>query len=408
MADVTYIANISRCCISAVGMLANLLILFIVARYAPLRTIHNLYVANLAVADCCFCMFVIVQAAVSIRYRHLQSVLVDMVDEHCRQSGDINSTANFTTVSLTDFESDVLELTNCTEVRVDEESFSLLGDVEEDYVIARLVSDRSCDVGRVIAVFLAASSIFHLIAIACERYQAVTKPFTHRFNTTARGAAKTCVKIWIGAFLTAVLDTVERNIISRDWTFSYKSLYECVYLKPDDPDSGYPYRALQFIIFIISYIVPACILIPVYAMIFYTLRRQRRKFATGRQSVTRFAARRMTSKHHAIPMLFIVTVFFLVCWLPFHITSFSIHSYADGQNIAVVYVATALAVLNSVINPFLYAFIGRNFRKHIAKLFCRKTLLSSGSDRTNMRMSNLSVFTSRNSGISNGTETTTA
>ncbi|KAI8493567.1 hypothetical protein Bbelb_284880 [Branchiostoma belcheri] len=306
-------------------MLANLLILFIVARYAPLRTIHNLYVANLAVADCCFCLFVIVQAAVSIRYRHLQSVLVDMVDEHCRQSEDINSTKNLTTVSLTDFESDVLELTNCTEVRVDEESFSLLGDVEEDYVIARLVSDRSCDVGRVIAVFLAASSIFHLIAIACERYQAVcvceryraaTKPFTHRFNTTARGAAKTCVKIWIGAFLTAVLDTVERNIISRDWTFSYKSLYECVYLKPDDPD--------------------------------------------------------------------------------------------NGQNIAVVYVATALAVLNSVINPFLYAFIGRNFRKHIAKLFCKKTLLSSGSDRTNMRMSNLSVFTSRNSGISNGTETTTA
>ncbi|XP_066269779.1 allatostatin-A receptor-like isoform X1 [Branchiostoma lanceolatum] len=400
--DVTYIANVARCCISAVGMLANLLILFIVARYPTMRTIHNLYVANLAVADCCFCVFVIAQAAVSIRYRHLQGMLEDMVEEHCRQ--DLMNSTNFTTVTLTRFAPDLPMPVNCTEMRLDEESLLLLEEVKVEFDSALNVSNRSCDVGRVIAVFLAASSIFHLIAIACERYQAVTKPFTHRFNTTLKGAAKTCAKIWLGAFGTAVLDTLQRNIISRDWTFSYKSLYECVYLKPDDPDpaSGYPYRALQLIIFVISYVVPACILIPVYAMIFFKLRRRRRRFKTGR-TASRFAARRSSSKHHAIPMLFAVTVFFLVCWLPFHVTAFSIHSYVGDDNIAVVYVATALAVLNSVINPFLYAFIGRNFRKHIAGLFCRKKIPSSASERS-LRMSSISV--SRHSGVSNVTMTT--
>ncbi|XP_035668487.1 chemokine-like receptor 1 [Branchiostoma floridae] len=405
MDDVTYIANVARCCISAIGMFANLLILFIVARYATMRTIHNLYVANLAVADCCFCIFVIVQAAVSIRYRQVQSVLEGMVEEYCQQS-QMNST-NVTYVPLTDFAPNFQKPVNCTEMCLDDVSLSLLRKFKVEFDSAEMVSDRSCDVGRVIAVFLAASSIFHLIAIACERYQAVTKPFTHRFNTTPKGAAKTCLKIWMGAFGTAVLDTVQRNIISRDWTFSYKSLYECVYLKPDDQDpiSGYPYRALQLIIFIISYVVPACILIPVYAMIFFKLQRRRRRFSAGR-SGSRFAARRPSYRHHAIPMLFAVTVFFLICWLPFHVTAFSIHLYADGENIAVVYVATALAVLNSVINPFLYAFIGSNFRKHISRLFCRKNMLSSGSER-NTRMSNMSVFFSRSSGISNVTVTTT-
>ncbi|XP_066269780.1 C3a anaphylatoxin chemotactic receptor-like isoform X3 [Branchiostoma lanceolatum] len=352
--------------------------------------------------DCCFCVFVIAQAAVSIRYRHLQGMLEDMVEEHCRQ--DLMNSTNFTTVTLTRFAPDLPMPVNCTEMRLDEESLLLLEEVKVEFDSALNVSNRSCDVGRVIAVFLAASSIFHLIAIACERYQAVTKPFTHRFNTTLKGAAKTCAKIWLGAFGTAVLDTLQRNIISRDWTFSYKSLYECVYLKPDDPDpaSGYPYRALQLIIFVISYVVPACILIPVYAMIFFKLRRRRRRFKTGR-TASRFAARRSSSKHHAIPMLFAVTVFFLVCWLPFHVTAFSIHSYVGDDNIAVVYVATALAVLNSVINPFLYAFIGRNFRKHIAGLFCRKKIPSSASERS-LRMSSISV--SRHSGVSNVTMTT--
>ncbi|XP_078577276.1 type-1 angiotensin II receptor-like [Branchiostoma floridae x Branchiostoma japonicum] len=350
-----YVANVIRCLLSALGVAANLLILYIIAKYPTIRTISNVYVANLAVADVSFCVFALVQGVSSLRFHSFKS-RVDNLLAYCQQKDAIveNSTAN---VTMSNDTVEFLQANNCTWKNMEKQKLMSLIDAKQNCDSAYLVSSRSCDVGRVLAVFLACASIFLLTAIAVERYRAIVKPLDHRLLRTQKKACRTCVLMWVLAFLAATFDTMVRNLVSNDWTFTYQSLFECVYLKPDDASSGHAYLALALGISVILYAVPAGVMIPIYVRIFVTLRQPRP-----------FPARASTSR--TLPMLFVVTVFFLVCWLPFHVTSFTAHSYTDGDSLTAFYVGTALAILNSVINPFLYAFIGKNFQKHIRRLFC--------------------------------------
>ncbi|CAH1251718.1 AGTR1 [Branchiostoma lanceolatum] len=378
-----YAANVTRCLLSALGVAANLLILYIIAKYATIRTISNVYVANLAVADVSFCLFALAQGVFSIRFHSFKS-RVDNLLGYCQQmdvdvaissenvakssvnvansSANVaNSSANVANsgvnVTMSNATAEFLLANNCTWRNMETRKLHFLLDAKLNCDSADLVSSRVCDVGRVLAVFLACASIFLLTAIAVERHRAVLKPLDHRLRRTQRKALRTCLLMWLLAFLAATFDTVVRNLVADDWTFTYTSLFECVYLKPDDAASGHSYLSLAITISFILYVVPAGVMIPIYIRIFVTLRQPRP-----------FPARASASR--TLHMIFVVTVFFLVCWLPFHVTSFTAHSYTQGDSLVAFYVATALAILNSVINPFIYAFIGKNFRQHIKRLFC--------------------------------------
>ncbi|XP_078578170.1 type-1 angiotensin II receptor A-like [Branchiostoma floridae x Branchiostoma japonicum] len=188
-----------------------------------------------------------------------------------------------------------LQSNNCTWRNMEKQKLMFLLDAKLNCDSANLVSSRSCGVGRVLAVFLACASIFLLTAIAVERYRAIVKPLDHRLLRTQKKACRTCVLMWVLAFLAATFDTVVRNLVENDWTFTYRSLFECVYLKPDDAGSGHAYLALALSISVILYVVPAGVMIPIYVRIFVTLRQPRP-----------FPSRASTSR--TLPMLFVVTV----------------------------------------------------------------------------------------------------
>ncbi|KAI8504023.1 hypothetical protein Bbelb_180910 [Branchiostoma belcheri] len=189
---------------------------------------------------------------------------------------------------------------------------------------------RGCDVGRVLAVLLASASVFHLTAIAVERHHAVTRPLDHLQHSTVKKALRTCLVLWAASLLTAALDTVVRNVITQNWNFTTESLFECVYLRQIN--------------------------------------------ANVRQSNNRFAAR---DDGQVARMLVVVTVFFLVCWLPFHVTSVVIASSGYRGDEEALHACWAFGLVNSAANPFLYALLGRKFRGQIEVLLgsaspCRK------------------------------------
>eukprot|EP00058_Branchiostoma_floridae_P006932 XP_002592420.1 hypothetical protein BRAFLDRAFT_67286 [Branchiostoma floridae] len=113
--------------------------------------------------------------------------------------------------------------------------------------------------------------------------------------------------------------------------------------------------------FLFGYVLPSCIIIPLYARILLKVRQS-----------SRLTVRETRSDHQAFLMVFVVTVVFLINWLPFHIISLLIHMFVAREKYDTIGVALSFAVLNSVANPFLYALLGRNFRDKVKKMLCCK------------------------------------
>ncbi|XP_078678562.1 C3a anaphylatoxin chemotactic receptor-like [Branchiostoma floridae x Branchiostoma belcheri] len=300
-----YVAYGVQGVISVIGLLANAFIIFLIGRYPAVRSVANVYVGNLAAADFGFCLYSLVQTPLSVL-----------------EEDPSRSTEN--------------------------DSLSYL---------------RGCDVGRVLAVLLASASVFHLTAIAVERHHAVTRPLDHLQHSTVKKALRTCLVLWTAALLTAALDTVVRNIITQDWNFTTQSLFECVYLKHLDSSGTNSLLILAIVIFVIIYVIPACVMVPLYIRVLREVRQS-----------NRFAAR---DDGQVARMLVVVTVFFLVCWLPFHVTSVVIASSGYRGDEEALHACWAFGLVNSAANPFLYALLGRKFRAQIEVLLgsaspCRK------------------------------------
>ncbi|XP_035690052.1 somatostatin receptor type 1-like [Branchiostoma floridae] len=307
-ADIT--ANVSRCCISAIGMLANLLILFIVTRYPAMRTACNVYVANLAATDFALCLLALIQSIVGISE-----------PPSAPQEGSSGLSLSYM---------------------------------------------RSCDIGRIFVVFLGSASVFLLTVIAVERYRAITNPLSSRQHGTVKHSRRISALVWMVAVLAAVMDTIARNVVTEDWTFTGASLYtgaSCVMLKIESSDASHPFFVMLLLSFLFLYVLPSCIIIPLYILILIQVRRSRR-----------LAVIETRSGDQAFLVVFVVTIFFLVTMLPFYIMSFLIHSFDPNKNYNITGVSIALSflVFNSVANPFLYALLGRNFRNQLKRMLCCK------------------------------------
>ncbi|XP_078579633.1 somatostatin receptor type 1-like [Branchiostoma floridae x Branchiostoma japonicum] len=272
-----------------------------------MRTACNVYVANLAVTDFALCLLVLIQSSI------VQS-------EPPYWTGD-----RYTGFTL-------------------------------NYV-------RSCDVSRVIFIFLTSASVLLLTVIAVERYRAITNPLRSRQHGTVKHAGRICGAVWMVAVLAAVIDTIARNVVTNDWTFTSASLYSisCVVLKLESSDASQPLFIISLLKFLLGYVLPSSIIIPLYVRILLKVRQS-----------SRLTVRETRTDHQAYLMVLVVTVFFLVTWLPIYIIQLLIHLFYQNENIMVLQVALLLALLNSVANPFLYGLLGKNFRDKVAQTFCCK------------------------------------
>ncbi|XP_078578531.1 uncharacterized protein LOC144863338 [Branchiostoma floridae x Branchiostoma japonicum] len=400
--------DVVRCLLCSSGMAANLLIVSIVARYPAMRTACNVYVANLAVADFSFCLLALIQSIIAIQSTNSEALYLQLLEDFCSNVwNEVNSTV--TTRNVTNHTGSYMIGENCTgqlervtifdaycfedelnststtrngtsytDTNVMTENctslvyalypsaamFPSLQKAGMDSTSLSWAFERSCDVSRLFVVFLAATSIILLTVIAVERYRAITNPLSSRQHGTVQNAGRTCAIVWMAAVLAAVIDTIARNVVANDWTFTSASLHSgasCVILRLESSDISHPFFVLILLDFLFGYVLPSCIIIPLYARILLKVRQS-----------SRLTVRKTRSDHQAFLMVFVVTVVFLINWLPFHIISLLIHMFVAREKYDTIGVALSFAVLNSVANPFLYALLGRNFRDKVKKMLCCK------------------------------------
>ncbi|XP_078352672.1 pyroglutamylated RF-amide peptide receptor-like [Oculina patagonica] len=202
--------------------------------------------------------------------------------------------------------------------------------------------------GGLVAWFGAANSIFTLVSIAVERYYAVMYPLGSKGKLTTRRLKAVIACCW-GVSVTLVLPMIIVANVKNNF---------CMLLWTEDwmPKA---YDWMWFVLVALSTVL----MVSLYSRVVYTLwfKRNEDNELTYQQRGVLRVRKRVTL------MVITVTTLFAICWQTDTISHVSI-SYNDHK--VVFTVIHTMILVNSSINPFVYALINKNFRDKIKEMLC--------------------------------------
>ncbi|XP_063800094.1 chemerin-like receptor 1 [Pseudophryne corroboree] len=202
-----------------------------------------------------------------------------------------------------------------------------------------------CKLNSTLAFLNLFASVFLLTIISIDRCISAILPVWCQNHRTPRLASIVVLCVWILAFIFSLPYFIFRDIYDDNGrVFCYNNF-------ADDPDVSISRHVDTVIMrFIIGFAIPFSIIISCYTVI--ALRIQRNH---------------MTTSTKPFKIIVALIVSFFVCWFPYHVFSFLDVSASYGADIHDVIqvgipLTSSLAFINSCVNPFLYVFIGREFK----------------------------------------------
>ncbi|XP_058881364.1 delta-type opioid receptor-like [Acipenser ruthenus] len=290
--------------VCVVGLVGNVLVMYVIIRYTKMKTATNIYILNLALADAL-----------------------------------ATSTLPFQSVNY------------------------LMGTWPFGAVLCKIVMS--------IDYYNMFTSIFTLTIMSVDRYIAVCHPVKALDFRTPRNAKIINVCSWIlsSAIGLPVMIMATTTNDSNGKYFLYEfipfaGVTDCI-LKFPHP-SWYWENLLKICVFIFAFIMPVLIITVCYGLMILRLKSVR--MLSGSKEKDR-NLRRITR------MVLVVVAVFIVCWTPIHI-------YVIIQALVTVpnslfqsvawHICIALGYTNSCLNPVLYAFLDKNFKRCFQE-FCIPT-----------------------------------
>ena len=210
-----------------------------------------------------------------------------------------------------------------------------------------VIGDMLCKfiTGGTLGWAAASTSSFLLVVVAFERYHATLHPFRSLSRSPFR---------WLVPFLwiLAILLDMPAIVVSAYDVESHMCL---------ENFPGYTSTRAYYITWaIFNSALPICIMGYMYVKIILHLRNRPVVPSSSQAPVTR-------SKNQVTKILFTVTAIFITCWTP--PTVLCVLSPVIPGGYATVYpVTTASALLNSCLNPLVYALHSQQFKKNLVSL----------------------------------------
>ncbi|CAH1158838.1 unnamed protein product [Phyllotreta striolata] len=204
----------------------------------------------------------------------------------------------------------------------------------------------ACLLRFVLISFASSSSICNLLFIAMDRYLAIVYPLHYaRFMVKNRAVSLIAVG-WAMSFTTAFVP-----IIWNEW----KEGVSCEIV------NVFPSNFLQFIL------LPMFSLVWTTMLLLYTRICQE---ASGQQKKIAVSGNLHQTK--SFQMTLVILGCFTICWLPYFIIVIYIRTTKNDETATLYEVFFNLAMANSCMNPLIYAWKNRTFRKaFLALLKCK-------------------------------------
>ena len=258
-----------------------------------------------------------------------------------------------------------------------------------------------CDIYNSNDVLFSTASLLHLGAISIDRYIAILDPFHYEEKVTRLTIGIMLSIVWgLSAMISYIPITVTQVYIKDGRAHAHAC----------DPTSGqclceFVVNPLYAVISsMVSFWVPAIIMIFAYVKIFKAARRQEKQIhalqQTARASLSmdnisntsgnnlhsshqsinnggsgihtdlRSERRRIKREHKAAKTLGVIMGGFMICWLPFFLWYLVSNICGDSCPIydMVVSVLFWIGYFNSALNPIIYAYFNREFRNAFKKI----------------------------------------
>ena len=236
-------------------------------------------------------------------------------------------------------------------------------------VLCKLITEPT------IAWLAAFVSAFGLALIAIERFYAVVHPHSIRHRITKRKLKVLVPACWVVA--TVIMLPAAHVVFYDDGN------EVCSYKYPEH----WQHVSYDFLWLIASLIIPAGVMLVLYARVIHSLWFKNKSSDASRLVVIR-ERKRITKT------MIIVSVIYILCLFPynflyiFHLFNPNLLAEQDWHFL----IGYCFLVLNSSVNPLIYTFQFRNFRKCFKKLLCCKRLAVQQPSGTSSQVKDTSVL----------------
>uniref|UniRef100_A0AAY4CV76 G-protein coupled receptors family 1 profile domain-containing protein n=1 Tax=Denticeps clupeoides TaxID=299321 RepID=A0AAY4CV76_9TELE len=235
--------------------------------------------------------------------------------------------------------------------------------------------DNVCTLHSSVDMFLTSASIYHLVFIAIDRYQAVCNPLLYPTRVTIRTAWLTIAVSWVTAagysyglvYSKANVNGLMEMLQSTYCVGSCNLLFNAVWGALDTS---------------LTFFLPCTVMMGLYAKIFLVAKGHVKKIGELSRSmkVNVSGTSSQSSERKAAKTLGIVVGAFIFCWMPFFVNSI-IDPFINFGTPAILFEAFIwLGYFNSTLNPIIYGLFYPWFRKSLYLMFTFKIFSSQSSD----------------------------
>lgn len=212
-----------------------------------------------------------------------------------------------------------------------------------------------CKVNSFLLILNMYTSVFLLTAISLDRCISVVSPVWFQNHRNPNLACFLCALIWALGVLMSSPSLVFRDIELHNGKVYCFNNYSLA-LTPN-PLGEIRHTAVSVIRFLVGFVLPMSVITACYIIIISRLKRNR-----------------LTKSKRPFRIIVAIIMTFFFCWCPyhiFHLLETQHHSVPQSVLESGLPIVTAIAVANSCMNPFLYVFMGQDFKKFKVTILSR-------------------------------------
>ncbi|XP_016838610.1 orexin receptor type 1 isoform X1 [Nasonia vitripennis] len=238
-----------------------------------------------------------------------------------------------------------------------------------------------------------AASVFTITAMSIDRYLAIRSPIAFRRVFNRKSTIIVIAGLWIVALsifapvlravtLQSPITDLDNITLAGQWASDEPGLqmpkpptfYVC---SEDFKPLGIHAHIFGTACFVLVYAVPGFIVIMAYSMMGRTLCARKPPFdcdSIEGSASSQQGFRLVRERRRVAWILLLLAVLFALCWLPYNVLRLLVDLgvVREGRLISdVLSYCLFLGHANSALNPVVYCFMTRNFRRSVAEILCR-------------------------------------